>query len=150
MSVGLALVDRPDRSADPLCVRLDKMLAELAEAVAACAQLRDVGAVSDAERIDRIARLEQLKAAAAALQAAESVRFAQSQVAQQIAADVHPRAFLWSGAGRSGASPGGTAACADIMTVLSGYLPVDQGGGLPSSRRPRQFLSNGWGQYRRL
>src|SRR5215203_7218454 len=66
------------------------MLAELAEAVA-CGELRDVGGVSDAQRIDRIARLEQLKAAVAALQAAESVRFAESQVEQQIAAEVHPR-----------------------------------------------------------
>jgi Domain of unknown function (DUF222) len=75
---------------DPLCARLDGMLAELAEAVAGCADLRDVGEVSDAARIDRIARLEQLKAAVAGLQAAESVRFAQSQVEQQIAAGVHP------------------------------------------------------------
>ena len=68
------------------------MLAELADGVAACAELCDVGEVSDAVRVDRIARLERLKAAAAALQAAESVRFAQSQVEQQIAADVHPKA----------------------------------------------------------
>jgi hypothetical protein len=46
--------------------------------------------VPDAVRIDRIARLEKLKAAAAALQAAESVRFAQSQASAQLAADVHP------------------------------------------------------------
>jgi hypothetical protein len=58
------------------------MLVELAEAVAGCADLRDVGELSDAARIERIARLEQLKAAAAALQAAESVRFAQSQVSE--------------------------------------------------------------------
>jgi Domain of unknown function (DUF222) len=93
MSAGVAVVDRQDRSADPLCARLDAMLSELANAVAVCAELRDVGEVSDAERIDRIARLERLKAAAAGLQAAESVRFAQSQVAQQIAADVHPKAI---------------------------------------------------------
>ena len=85
MSVGVASL------VDPLCVRLDGMLAELAEAVAGCAGLRNVGELSDAARIERIARLEQLKAAAAALQAAESVRFAQSQVARQITADVHPR-----------------------------------------------------------
>ena len=66
---------------DSLCDRLDGMLVELAEAVAGCVELRDVRGVTDRERIDRIARLEQLKAAAAALQAAESVRFAQSQVA---------------------------------------------------------------------
>ncbi|HZA32691.1 MAG TPA: DUF222 domain-containing protein, partial [Propionibacteriaceae bacterium] len=76
----------------PLCAQLDGMLSELAAAVAACADLRDVGVVSDAKRIDRIARLEKLKAAAAALQAAESVRFAQSQVELQLAAGVHPRA----------------------------------------------------------
>ncbi|HKF86674.1 MAG TPA: hypothetical protein VKB85_01210 [Propionibacteriaceae bacterium] len=93
MSAGVAVMDRQDRSADPLCARLDAMLSELADAVAVCAELRDVGEVSDGERIDRIARLEKLKAAAAGLQAAESVRFAQSQVAQQIAADVHPKAI---------------------------------------------------------
>ena len=60
------------------------MLAELADAVA------DTHPASDAARIDRIARLEKLRAVTAALQAAESVRFAQSQVAEQLAADVHP------------------------------------------------------------
>src|SRR5215204_1368282 len=93
MSVGLA--SAPEMIApplDPLCARLDGMLAALAEAVAGCAELRDVAEVTDRERIDRIARLEQLKAAVAALQAAESVRFAQSQVEQQLAAGVHPRA----------------------------------------------------------
>src|SRR5829696_138618 len=93
MSVVVAVMDRQDRSANPLCARLDAMLSELADAVAVCTELRDVGEVSDRERIDRIARLESLKAAAAGLQAAESVRFAQSQVAQQIAADVHPKAI---------------------------------------------------------
>src|ERR671913_2238964 len=92
MSAALALVDQQDCLADPLCAQLDGMLSELAAAVAACADLRDVGVVSDGERIDRIARLEKLKAAAAALQAAESVRFAQSQVELQLAAGVHPRA----------------------------------------------------------
>ena len=53
----------------------------------------DSSGVSDAARIDRIARLEKLRAVTAALQAAESVRFAQSQVAEQIAADVHPDAI---------------------------------------------------------
>src|SRR5215204_3402963 len=93
MSVGLA--SAPEMIApplDPLCARLDGMLAALAEAVAGCAELRDVAEVTDRERIDRIARLEQLKAAVAALQAAESVRFAQSQVEQQLTAGVHPRA----------------------------------------------------------
>src|SRR5215207_1673543 len=92
MSVALVSGGRRDRLVDPLCARLDGMLAELAAAVAGCAELRDVGEVSDGERIDRIARLEQLKAAVGALQAAESVRFAQSQVELQIAAEVHPRA----------------------------------------------------------
>jgi Domain of unknown function (DUF222) len=65
-------------------VRLNEMLAELAKAVG------DDRPTSDADRIDRIAVLEKLAAATAALQAAESVRFAQSQVAEQMAADVHP------------------------------------------------------------
>jgi Domain of unknown function (DUF222) len=63
---------------------LDQMLAELAAAVI------DTTAASDADRIERIARLEKLRAATAAVQAAESVRFAQSQVAEQLAAEVHP------------------------------------------------------------
>src|SRR5215204_39082 len=91
MSVGVASVPEIALPVDSLCDRLDGMLLELAEAVAGCVELRDVGGVSDGARIDRIARLEQLKAAAAALQASESVRFAQSQVAQQITADVHPK-----------------------------------------------------------
>jgi hypothetical protein len=65
-------------------VRLDEVLADLAAAVT------DTTPASDADRIDRIARLEKLRAATAALQAAESVRFAQSQVAEQLAAEVHP------------------------------------------------------------
>jgi hypothetical protein len=60
------------------------MLAELAAAVADCTP------ISDAERIDRIARFEKLRAVTTAVQAAESVRFAQSQVEGQMAADVHP------------------------------------------------------------
>ncbi|HJY43867.1 MAG TPA: DUF222 domain-containing protein, partial [Propionibacteriaceae bacterium] len=71
-------------SNDMLVVRLDEMLTDLAAAVA------DTTPVLDADRIDRIARLEKLRAATAALQAAESVRFAQSQVAEQLAAEVHP------------------------------------------------------------
>jgi hypothetical protein len=56
---------------------------------------RDAGEVpdavrSDAVRIDRIALLEKIQSAAAALQAAESVRFAQSQAKEQQAANVHP------------------------------------------------------------
>ena len=53
----------------------------------------DNSTASDATRIDRIARIERLRAVTAAVQAAESVRFAQSQVAEQIAADVHPDAI---------------------------------------------------------
>jgi hypothetical protein len=71
-------------SADPVTVRLDEILDEL-EAVVA-----DNTPVRDAARIDRIARLEMLRAATAALQVAESVRFAKSQVTEQLAADVHP------------------------------------------------------------
>jgi hypothetical protein len=74
-------------SADDLVARLDEMLDELAGAAA------EGSAASDAARIDRIARLEKLRAATAALQVAESVRFAQSQVAEQIAAEVHPDAI---------------------------------------------------------
>jgi hypothetical protein len=70
--------------ADPVAARLDEILEELAAVVA------DKTPVPDADRIDRIARLEKLRAVTAALQAAESVRFAQSQVAGQMAADVHP------------------------------------------------------------
>ena len=71
-------------SSDGLVVRLDEMLADLAAAVT------NTTPASDADRIDRIARLEKLRAATAALQAAESVRFAQSQVAEQLAAEMHP------------------------------------------------------------
>jgi hypothetical protein len=73
-------------AADAVTVRLDEILDELAAIVA------DNSAVSDAARIDRLARLEKLRAATAAAQAAESVRFAQSQVAEQLAAKVHPEA----------------------------------------------------------
>ena len=72
---------------DVMAARLDQMLEEFAAAVA------DDGTVADAARIDRIARLAKLRAATAALQAAESVRFAQSQVAAQLAAQVHPEAI---------------------------------------------------------
>jgi uncharacterized protein DUF222 len=71
-------------AADAMVARLDEILDDFASAVA------DNSTVSDALRIDRIARLEKLRAATAALQVAESVRFAQSQVAEQMAADVHP------------------------------------------------------------
>jgi hypothetical protein len=71
-------------SVDGLVARLDEVLAELSDAAA------DDHPACDAARIDRIARLQKLRAVTAALQAAASVRFAQSQVAEQLAADVHP------------------------------------------------------------
>jgi hypothetical protein len=71
-------------AADAVVARLDEILDELAAIVA------DGRAVADSSRIDRIARLEKLRAVTAAVQAAESVRFAQSQVAEQMAANVHP------------------------------------------------------------
>ena len=77
-----------DQVIDPQAGWLDDVLDGLAEGVAECAG--DGLVVSDAARVDRIARLEKIKAAAAALQMAESVRFAQSQAEQQLAADVHP------------------------------------------------------------
>ena len=80
------LEEVPERpgSPDSLVVRLERLLAEFAAAAA------DAEAVSDAVRIDRIAGLERLRAATAGLQMAESVRFARSQVAEQMAAEVHP------------------------------------------------------------
>jgi hypothetical protein len=90
MSVALPPAVETDCSADPLAAWLDEVLAGLADGVAACKEVRDAGEVSDAERIERITRLEAIKAAAAALQAAESVRFGQSQVAEQLAAGVNP------------------------------------------------------------
>ena len=70
---------------DAVVVRLDDLLAEFAAMVA------DGGPVADADRVDRLDRLERVRAAIVAVQAAETVRFAQSQVAQQLAADVHPQ-----------------------------------------------------------
>ena len=81
---------RADRVIDPQVGWFDDVLACLAAGVADCATPGEPGAVPDAVRIDRIARLEKIKSAAAALQMAESVRFAQSQAAAQLAADVHP------------------------------------------------------------
>jgi hypothetical protein len=80
---GMSALDIEPPSADGLVVWLDEVLADLAAAVA------ESTPVADAVRIDRIARLEKLRAATAALQAAGSVRCAQSQVAEQLAADVH-------------------------------------------------------------
>jgi hypothetical protein len=74
-------------SADPLTVHLDEILDSFAAAVV------DATPASAAARIDRIARLEKLRAATAGLQIAESVRFAQSQVKEQMAAKVDPEAI---------------------------------------------------------
>jgi hypothetical protein len=78
------------RVIDPQSGWFDDVLAGLAAGVVACASPGDAGEVPDAVRIERVARLERIKSAAAALQTAESVRFAQSQAAVQLAADVHP------------------------------------------------------------
>jgi len=58
--------------ADIMMARLDGILDDFASAVA------DASTVSHAVRIDRIARSEKLRAVNAAVQAAESIRFAQS------------------------------------------------------------------------
>ena len=79
-----------DLCVDPQTEWLEDVLGCLAKGVAACGSRGNAGDVPDAVRIDRIARLEKIKAAAAALQAAESVRFGQSQAEAQLAADVHP------------------------------------------------------------
>jgi hypothetical protein len=84
---AVQVVEAGEPATDPLVARLDGLLAELGAAVA------DGKPTCDAARIDRIARLEQLRAVTAALQAAECVRFAQSQVAEQMAAHVHPEAI---------------------------------------------------------
>ena len=91
--VAVSVVPKPavDQVIDRLTGWLDDVLAGLAEGVAECASPGDAGEVSDAARFDRIALLEKIKAAAGALQMAESVRFAQSQAAAQLAADVHPK-----------------------------------------------------------
>ena len=68
------------------------MLGYLAEVLASLGGLvPGGGTVTDAVRIDRIAMLEQIKGAVAAVQAAETVKFAQSQVAAQHAAGVDYR-----------------------------------------------------------
>ena len=85
MSVLRAVEAIEPPSSDAVVARLDDLLAELAAIVA------DDGPVPDADRIDRLDRLERARAAIAAVQTAEMVRFAQSQVAQQVGADVHPK-----------------------------------------------------------
>ncbi|HEY5845674.1 MAG TPA: DUF222 domain-containing protein, partial [Microlunatus sp.] len=69
---------------DPLVVQIRDLSAKFQEAAF------NPASVSDAGRIDRIAAMEQLRAATTGLQMAESVRFAQSQVEQQLAAGLHP------------------------------------------------------------
>lgn len=81
---ALQVAEPPEGAADPVVRSLDDVLATLATVVAGD------GPVPDADRIDRIATLERLRGAVAAAQAAECVRFAQSQVEAQLAADVHP------------------------------------------------------------
>jgi len=84
---ALQVVEEIDGSAlDPLVARLDDILAELRTAI------DDHSEVTGADRIDRISALERLRGATAALQLSECVRFGQSEVAEQLAADVHPTA----------------------------------------------------------
>ena len=85
MSVLQAVEPAEARSSDPVVARLDDLLGELAAVVT------DHRPVADADRIDRLDRLERVRAVVAAAQTAEMVRFAQSQTAQQLAADVHPK-----------------------------------------------------------
>lgn len=73
------------RVSDPVVAWLDDLLGELAGVVA------DGLPVADADRIDRLDRLTRVRAAVVAAETAEIVRFARSQTAQQLAADVHPR-----------------------------------------------------------
>jgi hypothetical protein len=112
---------------DPLLGRLDQILVELAAIVA------DDSPTADSVRIDRIACLEKIRAVTAAAQAAESVKFAQSQVSQQIATDVHPAAIgrgianksvspatyrqLSRPAGSTAPGPGGSS-CRTLTTTL--------------------------------
>ena len=84
---ALALIEPPSASADGLLVWFDEVLNGLGAAVA------DGAKNSDAYRIDWIALIEKIRAACAALQAAESVRFAQSQAEQQMVQGVHPKAI---------------------------------------------------------
>jgi hypothetical protein len=109
--------------AGPVVARLDQTLAELAAVVSDCTP------VADAARIDRIARLEQLRATTAALQVAESVRFAQSQVAEQLAADVHPDKI-----GRGIAEQSGWPAASPLWWRRAGSIPRGPCG--VSCRRP--------------
>ena len=84
---ALTVIEPAPQPADPLTARLDDLILDLGGYVS------DSSPAQDGVRIDRIARLEKLRAATAALQAAETVRFARSQVAEQLAQDVHPDAI---------------------------------------------------------
>ena len=88
--MSAAEVEPPDgfdapAPADAVLRMLDGVMAGLGGLVGDCSP------VTDATRIDRIAVLERLRAVVAAALAAETVRFAKSQTAAQLAAGVHPR-----------------------------------------------------------
>jgi hypothetical protein len=93
---AVAVLEPVCGSADPLTGWLDDVLGQLGATVA------DAGEVSDATRINRITRLEKLRAVTAAAQAAECVRFAQSQIHEQLAHNVHPEAIGRGIAGQIG------------------------------------------------
>ena len=87
---ALRVVEQAEESPDPEVAWLTRVLDRFNGLVQdALAGVDDETA--DAVRIDRIAAMEALRAALAARQAAEVVRFARSQVEEQLARDVHPR-----------------------------------------------------------
>ena len=87
---ALRVVEPTEESADPevawLARVLDRLNGGVQDALDGVAD-----ETTDAVRVDRIAAMEALRGALAARQAAEVVRFARSQVAEQLARDVHPR-----------------------------------------------------------
>jgi hypothetical protein len=84
--MAVAVVVEPDPLvADPVLALTQQALAVFGEAIF------DSRPVDDRVRIDWIAALEELRRVTAGLQAAETVRFAQSQLAEQMAADIDPR-----------------------------------------------------------
>ena len=86
----LRVVEPTEESADPEVAWLTRVLDRLNGGVQGALDGVDDEA-TDAVRIDRIAAMEALRGALAARQAAEVVRFARSQVEEQLARDVHPR-----------------------------------------------------------